>query len=176
MTPTPLDADAVRQLRALYAELPTVQCRRLCANSCRTRIGMSTTERGRIERAVGKTLPPSMDRVVGLVCPLLSPEGSCTVYGLRPLICRLWGVSESMRCPHGCTPSTGTWLGERQMLGLMIRAYEIGGGPGKVAELRLLFDRTHGAEELYARLVAGDEDAGNQILKLGRRRSRSAED
>lgn len=37
-------------------------------------------------------------------CPLLSPEGMCSVHSVRPLICRLWGVVDDplMRCPYGC--------------------------------------------------------------------------
>jgi hypothetical protein len=44
-------------------------------------------------RLVGKTVD----------CPLLR-QGRCTVYAVRPLICRLWGVVESMPCPWGCRP------------------------------------------------------------------------
>jgi Fe-S-cluster containining protein len=28
----------------------------------------------------------------------------CTVYEARPLICRVYGAAEGLRCPHGCTP------------------------------------------------------------------------
>lgn len=39
----------------------------------------------------------------GLDCPLLENE-RCSVYEVRPMICRLWGLVESMPCPWGCKP------------------------------------------------------------------------
>ena len=38
------------------------------------------------------------------VCPHLGIGGRCTAYEARPLICRLWGVVERMKCPYGCRP------------------------------------------------------------------------
>lgn len=32
-------------------------------------------------------------------------DGRCSVYVVRPLLCRLWGMVDKMRCPHGCVPS-----------------------------------------------------------------------
>ncbi len=39
----------------------------------------------------------------GLTCTWLH-EGRCSVYEVRPLICRLWGATEAMPCPFGCEP------------------------------------------------------------------------
>lgn len=39
-----------------------------------------------------------------LTCPLLNPDGKCSVYADRPAICRIWGVVKEMRCPFGCKP------------------------------------------------------------------------
>lgn len=43
-------------------------------------------------------------------CPFLNDGGKCSIYPVRPMICRLWGMtSESMflrvfmLCPHGCS-------------------------------------------------------------------------
>ncbi len=42
----------------------------------------------------------------GAVCPYLDIETKrCTVHENRPLICRLYGVSEGLPCPHGCKPN-----------------------------------------------------------------------
>ncbi|MCH8619418.1 YkgJ family cysteine cluster protein [Undibacterium sp. TS12] len=38
-----------------------------------------------------------------LSCPHLSDKG-CQVYDDRPLICRLFGTSKSLPCPHGRRP------------------------------------------------------------------------
>jgi hypothetical protein len=36
------------------------------------------------------------------------------VYDARPLICRLWGVSENLQCPYGCVPERMLTLEEAQ--------------------------------------------------------------
>lgn len=36
------------------------------------------------------------------MCPFLK-DGKCQIYDERPAICRLWGASTELRCPHGCT-------------------------------------------------------------------------
>lgn len=41
----------------------------------------------------------------GEFCPYLDLQSKqCTIHPRRPLICRLYGVQESMPCPHGCKP------------------------------------------------------------------------
>ena len=32
-------------------------------------------------------------------------NGLCTIHPMRPMICRVWGLTPSMPCPHGCIPS-----------------------------------------------------------------------
>jgi hypothetical protein len=41
------------------------------------------------------------------MCPALSLVGRCTVYEVRPMLCRLWGAVEGMRCDRGCLPVGG---------------------------------------------------------------------
>lgn len=42
----------------------------------------------------------------GEFCPYLDLETKrCTVHARRPLICRLYGVSEGLPCPFGCKPT-----------------------------------------------------------------------
>ncbi len=36
-----------------------------------------------------------------LTCPYLK-EGRCSIYPVRPTICRMWGAVESMPCSFGC--------------------------------------------------------------------------
>lgn len=38
-------------------------------------------------------------------CVHLGPDG-CTVYGERPLICRLFGTTPNLPCPNGRRPDT----------------------------------------------------------------------
>lgn len=37
-----------------------------------------------------------------LTCPMLDSNKRCKIYDKRPLICRLYGVVEDMKCPYGC--------------------------------------------------------------------------
>jgi hypothetical protein len=94
-------------LADLYAEIPVVPCRGLCVDSCGP-ISMSRAEADRV-RAHGIEIPPMTDALEAIergedyYCPALR-DGRCGVYEDRPTICRLWGATESMPCPHGCTP------------------------------------------------------------------------
>lgn len=74
------------RLDAIYAILPKMECKGLCQECCGP-ILMTRLEWKRIKSAnKGKPTPIKKD----LRCPLLK-DGRCSVYGVRPLICRLWG-------------------------------------------------------------------------------------
>ena len=95
-----MDVEKVRRLEEIYARLPEVSCKGLCHHEC-TYIALSELEAERITDKV-KRLP-----VFGSLepCELLDAEKRCSVYDVRPLICRLYGLEESMACPHGCVPT-----------------------------------------------------------------------
>lgn len=117
------DAKRLRAIRAIYERLPRLKCAGKCSNSCGP-IAMSDVERRRVESRAGKrceALGP------GLTCSLLTPSGWCSVYGDRPLICRMWGVVESMPCPHGCRPEGGL-MPDGEAFELMLETHRIGGG------------------------------------------------
>lgn len=90
----------VDQLRALYDRLPTIDCCGKCVASCGP-IVMAGIEATQLEGHTGQRLGVVDDT---MTCPLLK-GGRCTVYEVRPLICRLYGVVWGMRCEHGCEPS-----------------------------------------------------------------------
>lgn len=86
-------------LDQIYAEVPELECQGLCAESCGP-IVVGRAERRRIQQRHGVTvlnLQPD--------CNALTILRRCSVYPDRPLLCRLWGVVESMPCPWGCTPA-----------------------------------------------------------------------
>ena len=58
------------------------------------------------------------------ICPLLNGT-TCTVHKVRPLICRLWGATRTMECPHGCKPKR--WVGKDEGRALLKRVYDISG-------------------------------------------------
>lgn len=105
-------------LEDAYAALPRIECKGLCAKSCHYTM-FTPTELARAEQAAGRKLP--IDAVLDEHgghwatltgdkkgrCPLLR-LGRCTTYEARPLLCRLYGLVPSMRCPYGCEPER--WL------------------------------------------------------------------
>lgn len=113
--------EALAAFDTLYAQLPQVQCKRLCHESCGV-ICMTKLEWLRIVRKLGYKPrgKPS------LVCPMLK-HGACSVHAVRPTICRLWGaVREArglMQCPHGCMPDR--WLSEEEGYAWLEKAEEL---------------------------------------------------
>lgn len=98
-------------LALLYARIPKLSCAGKCQKCCGP-IDASPVEKMVFERAVGRPLPDMLVVLQSktLTCPELNVVGQCSVYRYRPLICRLWGVTEHMQCPFGCVPDR--WLSE----------------------------------------------------------------
>lgn len=90
----------IRQIEEVYSNIPaSIQCKGLCQGSCGP-IAMTEVE---WERIVDKTgSEPTVDNFG--TCSLLV-DGKCSVYEIRPLICRLWGLAKEMECPFGCVPN-----------------------------------------------------------------------
>lgn len=121
------------ELDELYAQLPTIECQGFCWDSCGP-IDMAGAERARIARA-GVNIPQgSFTRDGPSLCPALTMLHQCSVYEIRPLICRLWGLSRRLRCNYGCKPSRQ--LSEPEMYELIARAYDISGQPQEAAMAR----------------------------------------
>lgn len=110
-----------RELDALYASLPKLACRGWCSASCGP-LAMSVRERSRITEQARQ--PVSHD--VSGTCSLLTDLQRCSVYEIRPMICRLWGMVERMPCPYGCRPDGGL-LPDSEGRRLLMEAERIGG-------------------------------------------------
>lgn len=108
-------------LQQIYAVIPELQCQGKCQESCGP-ILMSSTE---LTRIAAITKPPSFCSIT-LTCTKLK-GGRCSIYELRPLICRLWGVVKAMACPHGCNPAR--WLSDSEARSLIKRANALCGVP-----------------------------------------------
>lgn len=87
------------KLHKLYNLIPKVNCKGLCTHECTT-IGMFKGEFIHLTRVSGKE--PKLD-VETERCNYLENE-RCTVYDDRPYVCRAYGATEAMICPHGCEP------------------------------------------------------------------------
>lgn len=99
---------------------------------------MSNEEDSRIRRR-GFDIPSMADALEALgrgedyYCPALV-DGACAVYEDRPTICRLWGATQSMPCPHGCTPEGALTREESHELLRLSAAAGGGMAAGFVAE------------------------------------------
>lgn len=118
---------------ALYAELPRLECRGVCSDSCGP-IQMSVRERTRMEKEAGCKVTCGL----GASCSMLTPERKCGVYDIRPLICRLWGLTKQMACPYGCEPER--WLTDEEGYEFLRRSIEIGDAPSPDSSLQLLVE------------------------------------
>jgi hypothetical protein len=118
--PNPRKQD--RELDALYAQLPALRCQGYCADSCGP-IDMSVRERSRIVERARKAVKCEK----GGLCNMLDENRRCTVYDIRPLICRLWGLTRSLACPYGCRPER--WLTDAESARFLVEAERIGGSP-----------------------------------------------
>lgn len=123
-------ASKIERLQAVYAELPTLQCKGLCHESCGPIVAplleWAIASDGRLDLRLKRRL----------TCPLLTDDKRCSAYEKRPLICRIYGMVDNplMRCEHGCTPSR--WLTDEDVDHLFRRVHAIQGsehfaGPGE---------------------------------------------
>jgi len=84
----------------LLAKVRSLRCRGACPASCERfpLFGIERASYPDLHRDF-ELLPPGPCRhLQGL---------SCEIYAARPMVCRLWGAVEDLRCPWGCVPELG---------------------------------------------------------------------
>lgn len=130
--PTAADRATFAQLDALYAELPTVACRGLCAIACGA-IPLTDAEARRLRlvshvkpRTVPGTVTESGRTRAAERCIYLRADERCGVYAARPLICRVWGAVKMLSCMHGCVPDR--WLSDLDFVRIAQAIERLGGG------------------------------------------------
>lgn len=168
-------------IQEIYDSLPALNCQGKCANSCGP-IDMSTAERERIAE-LGYVIPRFTEERAQrwandepLHCPALNRQTlKCDVYEARPLICRLWGMSESMLCPNGCKPIRT--LSDSETYDLLLRTFQIGGHHHHQVdeESQRTFQALLGDPEigpLIARFIRGDRTVERELVEaIERKRS-----
>lgn len=96
----------------MWAGVPDMACRGLCQESCGpiaaspVEIRLLAEHGVRIEADPIKALASAFSGAPVPDCPALV-DGRCSVYDVRPTICRLWGAVPEMQCPWGCVPIGG---------------------------------------------------------------------
>jgi Fe-S-cluster containining protein len=106
------------QLEAIYRDVPRLQCKGLCASTCCGPVILHEPEHRRMIDAGGA------QQHHGGGCGWLK-DGRCTVYAVRPLVCRVYGTVPALRCPHGCEPER--WLSAAEANRLLRRLRKLGG-------------------------------------------------
>jgi hypothetical protein len=161
-----------KELRDLWAKIPSVKCQGKCANSCGP-IGCSSLERRLIEGRAGKILRAEGEEKD---CTMLK-FGRCSVYSIRPVICRLWGAVPSMPCPHGCEPEFE--LSDADGYILMAEASRISGDPDGHAMEDLinsapagfwdaLKEYAQGAPDLAGHSVTSRRASAERLVEVGK--------
>ena len=101
---------SIEKLEALYKSIPEIECKGLCHPSC----SIVPAEDIEIKRA-RKKLSYNPFRVSNKDLEVAKTTGKipscgalkdnrCTIYSVRPAICRLYGAAEGLECPFGCEP------------------------------------------------------------------------
>lgn len=124
MTRSQVDA----ALKAIYDRIPEIpDCDGRCWTSCGA-IDMSDRERQRIRQAGYRITPVNLARAMEetFYCEALTSDRRCAVYTMRPLVCRLWGAAEGLRCPYGCVPAGG-YLKDDDAYRMIVEAARVGG-------------------------------------------------
>jgi Fe-S-cluster containining protein len=159
-----LNPEAIAALDRLYEQLPKAQCIGACWDSCGP-IEMTPLEHWRI-KAAGFDIPNANAARDGLsVCPALTLLHQCAVYESRPLICRLWGVMETMPCNYGCQLD-GPPLTDRQAHEFIAQVHDIAGEHAEAEMIRRPWLLNPGrAEEVAANYhqALRDEDLREQV-------------
>lgn len=89
---------------------------------------MSTLEREVIEQRAKRPVTTKVHpKLGGGTCSMLTVNERCSVYGSRPLLCRLYGVADGLTCFWGCEPER--LLSRDEARAFMLRAMELGGQP-----------------------------------------------
>ncbi|WP_157315054.1 YkgJ family cysteine cluster protein [Chitinibacter sp. GC72] len=88
------------QIRALRASIPAFDCIPGCHDCC----GPVLASSEEVSRLPRKTAAQREQALADYNCVHLGENG-CTVYSERPLICRLFGTTPRLPCPHGRAPA-----------------------------------------------------------------------
>lgn len=121
------------KIDALLSAIPTFQCKEGCFDCCGP-LELSRLEYMRCIHASGRTAEDVKQQMQNnlkqgiYTCPLLDPETrKCTVYEVRPAICRLFGaVKNQLLCPHGYAPESSALLSDEQAREILGKVNELG--------------------------------------------------
>ncbi len=86
-----------RRLPVVTPEFPSMQCDIGCGECC----GPAPATKAEFDRVVAFVIKNKIvPKDQGITCPLYL-DGKCSVYEVRPLVCRAFGHVEGMNCDRG---------------------------------------------------------------------------
>jgi len=90
------------KLKSVYSQIPQSECSAHCGECCGI-LFPSLAELRNIKDWCREHNREYKDfkMTVGLDCPYLGKEKECTIYPVRPFLCRILGVSKDLPCPLG---------------------------------------------------------------------------
>ena len=86
------------KLEDLWAMIPKMECKPGCHQCCGPTL-WSRAEYETIKHFLENNGRKELE-ATGLSCPYLDNEKGCSIYPVRPLLCRLFGVTEGLECPE----------------------------------------------------------------------------
>jgi len=121
------------KIDALLSAIPTFQCKEGCTDCCGP-VELSRLEYTRCIQASGRSAEDIKQQMQNnlkqgiYACPLLDTETKkCSVYEVRPAICRLFGVVRGqLICPHGYAPESTALLSDEQSREILRKVEELG--------------------------------------------------
>ena len=123
----------LKKIDELLSGLPTFRCKDGCFDCCGP-VKLSRLEylrcisvSGRTAEEVRKQMQNNLKQGI-YICPLLDAETKrCSVYEVRPAICRLFGVVKGeLLCPHGCAAEASELLSDEQSREILRKVEELG--------------------------------------------------
>jgi Fe-S-cluster containining protein len=90
-----LDSRIDKRVAAIRAERPDWPCAKGCDHCCRSLPHLPTITKAEWDRLAlneeQRTRVLAASTAAPVTCPLLGPDGACTVYDRRPIACRTYG-------------------------------------------------------------------------------------
>jgi uncharacterized protein len=136
-----------KELEDIYSKIPAIDCQGLCYDQCTLiiahpveldNIGLDphfkTLDDGKVLVHLIKQDWNDSDGC--LTCPMLK-DNKCSIYDKRPLICRLYGVVENMKCRFGCKPTRYLTNKEGVALVSAVKKLEVGSWKLEVGSWKL---------------------------------------
>lgn len=129
------NSEKLAKIDELLADLPAFSCKPGCADCCGP-VQLSRLEYHRCVKASGRTSEEVKKKMQSNLkrgnyrCPLLDTKTNrCSVYAVRPVVCRLFGIVKDeplLRCPHGYSPDSSVMLTPEQSRAILNMVNELG--------------------------------------------------